>query len=201
MPRQVDHEARRRELTAALLRIAGTRGLRAVSMREIAAEAGVSLRVVQYYFAGKQALLESGLAELGARMDRRVRRRTAAAGELTARGVLEAVLATIVPCDKESRLDSMAWTAYYTAALTDPALAAAGLTLPDALENFLTTRLTDAQRAGQIAPDRDPRTEIAALLALANGLTSSVLSGQRDHRAAMDIVGYQLDRLFGPATP
>ncbi|MEU8363567.1 TetR/AcrR family transcriptional regulator [Nonomuraea sp. NPDC048882] len=198
MPRQVGHEARRRRLTEALLRIAGTRGLRAVSMREIAAEAGVSLRVVQYYFAGKQALLESGLAELGARMDRRVRRRIAAAGELTARGVLAAVLATIVPCDEDSRLDSMAWTAYFTAALTDPALAAAGLPLPGALENVLTARLAGAQRAGQIPPGRDPRTEVAALLALANGLTSSVLSGQRDHRAAMEIVAYQLDHLFGP---
>lgn len=198
MPRQVDHDERRRRLTEALLRIAGTRGLQAVSMREVAAEAGVSLRVVQYYFANKQALLESGLAELGARMDRRVKQR-AASGELTPRGVFAAVLGTIVPFDEQSRLDSMAWTAYYTAALTDPALAAAGVTLPNALEDFLTVRLTAAQRAGDVAPDRDPRTEVASLLALANGLTSSVLAGQRGYEAAIEIVGYRLDRLFGPA--
>ncbi|GGT38687.1 TetR/AcrR family transcriptional regulator [Nonomuraea spiralis] len=198
MPRQVDHDERRRRLTAALLRIAGTRGLRAVSMREIAAEAGVSLRVVQYYFTNKQALLESGLTELGARMDRRVKQR-AAAGELTPRGVFAAVLGAILPFDEQSELDSMAWTAYYTAALTDPALAAVGLTLPNALENFLTVRLTAAQQAGDIAPDRDPRTEVAGLLALANGLTSSVLSRQRSHEAATEIIDYHLDRLFEPA--
>ncbi|NUP66746.1 MAG: TetR family transcriptional regulator [Nonomuraea sp.] len=198
MPRQVDHDERRRRLTEALLRIAGTRGLQAVSMREVAAEAEVSLRVVQYYFANKQALLESGLAELGARMDRRVKQR-AASGELTPRGVFAAVLGTIVPFDEQSRMDSMAWTAYYTAALTDPALAAAGVTLPNALEDFLTVRLTAAQRAGDVAPDRDPRTEVASLLALANGLTSSVLAGQRGYEAAIEIVGYRLDRLFGPA--
>ncbi|MEV4372831.1 TetR family transcriptional regulator C-terminal domain-containing protein [Nonomuraea sp. NPDC049637] len=200
MPRQVDHDERRRRLTAALLRIAGTRGLQAVSMREIAAEAGVSLRVVQYYFTNKQALLESGLTELGARMDRRVRQRAAAvAGELTARDVLTAVLDAVLPCDEQSRLDSMAWTAYYTAALTDPVLAAVGVTLPDALENFLTVRLTAAQQAGDIAPDRDPRTEAAGLLALAAGLTQSVLSGQRSRESAADIIGYHLDRLFTPA--
>ncbi|NUO99460.1 MAG: TetR family transcriptional regulator [Nonomuraea sp.] len=198
MPRQVDHDERRRRLAEALLRIAGTRGLQAVSMREVAAEAEVSLRVVQYYFANKQALLESGLAELGARMDRRVKQR-AASGELTPRGVFAAVLGTIVPFDEQSRMDSMAWTAYYTAALTDPALAAAGVTLPNALEDFLTVRLTAAQRAGDVAPDRDPRTEVASLLALANGLTSSVLAGQRGYEAAIEIVGYRLDRLFGPA--
>ncbi|WP_030455443.1 TetR/AcrR family transcriptional regulator [Herbidospora cretacea] len=199
MPRQVDHDERRRQLTEALLRIAGTRGLQAVSMREIAAEAGVSLRIVQYYFTNKQALLESGLTELGARMDRRVKRRVAAvAGELTPRDVFAAVLGVIVPFDEQSRLDSMAWTAYYTAALTDPVLAAAGLALPNALENFLTGRLTAAQQAGDIAPDRDPRTEVAGLLALANGLTSSVLSRQRTHEAATEIIDYHLDRLFGP---
>ncbi|MFF4198022.1 TetR/AcrR family transcriptional regulator [Nonomuraea sp. NPDC001831] len=200
MPRQVDHDERRRRLTAALLRIAGTRGLQAVSMREVAAEAGVSLRVVQYYFTNKQALLESGLTELGARMDRRVKQRAAAvAGELTARDVLTAVLDAVLPCDEQSRLDSMAWTAYYTAALTDPVLAAVGVTLPDALENFLTVRLTAAQQAGDIAPDRDPRTEVAGLLALATGLTQSVLSGQRSRESAADIIGYHLDRLFTPA--
>src|SRR3978361_1145366 len=71
VPRRVDHDERRRELTAALLRIASTRGLQAVSMREVAAEAGVSLRVVQYYFADKRTLMASGLAELVARMGRR----------------------------------------------------------------------------------------------------------------------------------
>ncbi|MBN6055731.1 TetR family transcriptional regulator, partial [Nonomuraea sp. RK-328] len=182
MPKQVDHEERRRQLTEALLRIAGTRGLQAVSMREIAAEAGVSLRVVQYYFTDKQALLDSGLAELTARLDRRVRQRAAAAtGEPSTRSVFEAVLGAIPPCDEQSRLDSLAWTSYYTAALTDPALAAAALTRPNALEDFLTTRLTTAQQAGDFVSDRDPRTEVALLLALANGLTASILGRHRSH--------------------
>ncbi|MGP4096979.1 TetR family transcriptional regulator C-terminal domain-containing protein [Nonomuraea sp. KM90] len=106
----------------------------------------------------------------------------------------------MLPSDEQSRLDSLAWTAYYTAALTDPALAAAGLTLPNALENFLTARLAAAQQAGEIDSDRDPRTEVVALLALANGLTSSVLSRQRSHEAAAAIIDYYLDRLFGSAS-
>ncbi len=91
------------------------------------------------------------------------------------------------------------WTAYSTAALTDPALAAAALTRPDALEDFLTTRLATAQQAGVLASDRDPRTEVATLLALANGLTASVLGRQRGYEAAIAITDYHLDRLFGAA--
>jgi AcrR family transcriptional regulator len=167
-------------------------------MREIAAEAGVSLRVVQYYFTDKQALLDSGLNELTARLDRRVKQRAAAAGGgLSARGVFEAVAGAILPSDEQSRLDSLAWTAYYTTALTDPALGAAALTRPDALEDFLTAHLTTAQQAGDIDSDRDPRTEVATLLALANGLTASILGRQRSHKAATAIIDYHLDRLFG----
>src|SRR4051812_49605691 len=80
MPKRVDHDERRRQLTEAMLRIASTRGLQAVSMREVAAEAAVSLRVVQYYFTDKQTLLNSGLAELAARLDRRGQGPAPAAG-------------------------------------------------------------------------------------------------------------------------
>lgn len=201
MPRQVDHDQRRRQLTEAMLRIASTRGLQAVSMREVAAEAGVSLRVVQYYFTDKQTLLNSGLSELAARLDRRVKARAAAAGgAVSARRLFDVVLGAILPSDGQSRLDQLAWTAYYTAALTDPALAAAGVTAPNALEDFLTTRLAAAQQAGDIAADRDPRTEVTALLALTNGLTSSILGGQRSAEAGVAVLRYTLDRLFTAAT-
>jgi AcrR family transcriptional regulator len=202
VPKRVDHAQRRRHLTEAMLRIAGTRGLQAVSMREVAAEAGVSLRVVQYYFTDKQTLLNSGLTELAARLDRRVKERAAATGGgLSTRGLFDVVLGAILPTDEQSRLNQLAWTAYYTAALTDPALAAAGVTHPNALENFLTARLAAAQQAGGIETLRDPRTEVAILLALTNGLTSSVLGGQRTPQAGAAILRYALDTLFRPATP
>ena len=48
MPKRVDHEERRQQIAEALLRTAAARGLHATGMREVGAEAGVSLRVVQY---------------------------------------------------------------------------------------------------------------------------------------------------------
>jgi AcrR family transcriptional regulator len=204
VPKRVDHEERRRALTEALLRIAGTRGLQAVSMREVAAEAGVSLRVVQYYFPDKRTLMASGLAELVARMDRRVRERATAIGTGPApRTVFEVVLTSVLPTDDDARLDQLAWTAYHAAGLTDPGgtagLAAEGLRGPDGLENWLTGVAARAQQAGDIAPGRDPRTEVVRLLAMANGLTSSVLGGRRSVADAAAVVGYALDRLFSPS--
>jgi AcrR family transcriptional regulator len=202
MPRRVDHEERRTHITAALLRIASTRGLQAVSMREVAAEAGISLRLVQYYAGDKPTLLRLGIDELAARLDRRIRERAAARGTgLAPRAVVEVVLTSILPIDEASRVDRMAWSAYFAVALTDPALLAGATNHPDALEDWLTSVLVRARDAGEMSPDRDPRTEVAGLLALTNGLSDSVAGGQRGADAALAILDYQLDRLFDRPTP
>lgn len=64
MPKRVDHEERRAQIAEALVRVAARRGLHAVGMRDVAAEAGVSLRLVQYYFETKENLLFYGLQHL-----------------------------------------------------------------------------------------------------------------------------------------
>jgi AcrR family transcriptional regulator len=199
VPRHVDHDQRRAELTAALLRIASSRGLQAVTMREVAAEAGVSLRVVQYYFTDKATLLTAGLAELAGRLDRRVRARAAAAGDgLSVRQVLEIVVGSILPTDDATRDDALAWTAFYAVALTDPTLGAGGPHHPDALEAWLTARLERARVAGEVPAELDARTEVVLLLALANGLTSSVLGRQRTADDALRVLRHQLDQVLAP---
>ena len=81
MPKRVDHEERRRQIADALLRVAATRGLHATGMREVAAEAGVSLRLVQYYFGTKEELLLAAMQYLAVRFSARaVARFRAASG-------------------------------------------------------------------------------------------------------------------------
>src|SRR6478752_3383285 len=80
MPKRVDHEERRTQIAEALIQVAGRRGLHAVGMRDVAAEAGVSLRLVQYYFETKEKLLLFGLEHLTARFGERVAARVRAAG-------------------------------------------------------------------------------------------------------------------------
>jgi AcrR family transcriptional regulator len=45
------------------VRTAAKRGLHATGMREVAAEAGVSLRLVQYYFGTKEELLLAAMQQ------------------------------------------------------------------------------------------------------------------------------------------
>jgi len=197
MPKYVDHEQRRGTLAAAVVRIASGRGLQAVSMREVAAEAGVSLRVVQYYFHSKDDLLTGTLRHLGEQLASRVRQRVAATSRTpTPRQVLQGALTAIIPTDDQSRQIMLAYTAFYNYTLTDPGLAADGLRYAAALEDFFAQRIGEAQAAGELRPDIDPHQTAAALFALTNGLSLSVLVGQRDGDAAVAILNQHLDGLL-----
>ena len=72
---------------------------------------------------------------------------------------------------------------------------------PMLLGDFLTRRLAAGQQAGTVAAGLDPRTEVATLLALANGLTAGVLGGRRDAVDARRILDAQLARVFGRPRP
>ncbi|MFD4398282.1 TetR/AcrR family transcriptional regulator [Kitasatospora sp. NPDC058478] len=198
MNARVDHEERRRQIAEALLRIADTQGLQAASMRAVATEAGVSLRLVQYYFTTKEGLLLDALERLGAQLQARMAAWiTAAATPSTPRGLVTAVLSSILPTDPESRRITRTYAAYYTLVLSDPALVEKhGTPQPDLLEGFLAKQVRTAQQAGQIDPARDPEMTAAGLLAMVNGLGSSVLGGQRTGDAALAILTHHLDELF-----
>src|SRR6478752_1258403 len=123
MPKRVDHVQRRTEIVEALVRVAGRRGLHAVGMRDVAAEAGVSLRLVQYYFETKEKLLLFGLHHLTERFGERVAARVRAAGSSPGpRAVIEALLMAALPTDDESRTFHFLYTSYAVLAVTDEAL-------------------------------------------------------------------------------
>ncbi|MDT0317148.1 TetR/AcrR family transcriptional regulator [Streptomyces millisiae] len=198
MPVRVDHEERRRQIAEALLRIADTQGLQSASMRAVAAEAGVSLRLVQYYFTTKEALLLDALDRLGGQLRARMERWIAAVGApATPRGLVTAVLSSILPTDQESRRITRTYAAYYTLVLSDPELTGKrGTAQPDLLESFLAKQVRAAQQAGEIDAGRDPEMTAAGLLAMVNGLGSSVLGGQRSGESALTILTHHLDELF-----
>ncbi|MFI6412565.1 TetR/AcrR family transcriptional regulator [Streptomyces sp. NPDC050585] len=198
MPKRVDHAERRTEIAEALLRVAGRRGLHAVGMRDVAAEAGVSLRLVQYYFETKEKLLLYGLRHLADRFGQRVSARVAAAGdEPGARATVEAILTAALPTDEESRTFHLVYTSYAVLSVTEPALAAQPfIREPDAAEDGVAALIERARRDGLAPPGPDARIEAAGLLALSAGLGTSVLVGQRTPESAAEVLRHHLDRIF-----
>ncbi|MFC4856201.1 TetR/AcrR family transcriptional regulator [Actinophytocola glycyrrhizae] len=166
MPKRVDHEVRKREMAAALVRCARVRGLHQCGFREVAAEAGVSVNLVQYYFPTKADLLLGGLVHVRALITARF-----AGLPSEPRARVRALLESVLPTDEAGTDLYRVHAAYAALAFTDPVLAAqpqaAG---PDELQPMLAGLLAE------LAVPEPARTA-TALLALCTGLSAYLTSG------------------------
>jgi AcrR family transcriptional regulator len=201
MPKRVDHEERRRQIADALLRTAATRGLHATGMREVAAEAGVSLRLVQYYFGTKEELLLGAMQYLAARFSERAvarfRKASGSGGPASPRDVIAAILAEALPADDDRRTFTVLYTAYFALSLTDPALAIGPLARNSAaVIDVVAAQLRSAQATGETPARLDPDLEALSLIAMSGGLGTSVLAGHSSPAQAQAVIDYHLDRLF-----
>jgi AcrR family transcriptional regulator len=202
VPRQADHEQRRRQIADALVRIAATRGLHNAGMREVAAEAGVSVRLIQYYFGTKEELLRFTMEYLARQFAERAKARFRPAGAASPAGpraIIDAILTEALPTDEDSRVFHIVYSSYTSLSLTDPVYAMeTPMHASDAVENVIAAQLAKAQQAGQAPADFDARVEATSLMAMSAALSISVLAGQRSAENALEILHYHLDRMLPP---
>lgn len=113
MPRYVDHDARRRHIAATAAQLAGTRGLEALTYRNVADAAGSSTTVLTHYFADKRDLLlatfQAAAERSGARFDEAKRRG----------GGLRECLQALLPLDAERQTEWRLLTCYWGTAVSD----------------------------------------------------------------------------------
>jgi TetR/AcrR family transcriptional repressor of bet genes len=190
MPRRVDHELRKRQITDAVVRITVKGGLGSATFREVAAEAGVSVRLVQYYFGTKDQLLLETQRHVAERSVARIRRLRADAGD-TPRDIVRTIMRSFIPVDDESRDAMLIYIALFTASLLDPVLKRKeAAEVPASMRRVFTEQLRRAKlRAGV-----DPRREALILLVVVIGLSQGVLDGQITPADAFDAIDYSLSR-------
>jgi AcrR family transcriptional regulator len=172
MPKKVDHQQRRTDIAAAVGRIAREQGLQGVSFREVAAEAGVSVSLVQHYFGTKENLLIGTLdihsARLGELIVDRLGSLGSDAGPLDR---LRVVASSFLPVDDERRDAMLLYHGFAAVALTEPALRRAeAFRNADALLDVLAGEL---RLAGVTGADAD--IEALEILSLVLGLSLGVL--------------------------
>src|SRR5258705_4973280 len=119
MPRQVDHDVRRGELSLAVWRVVSEHGLDGLTLRSVAAAAGCTTGRVAHYFKDKQALLTHARDVMHRRMAARI---DALPPQPDARARLRAVLLEGLPLDGDRMLGSTVWAHFLLAARTDPVL-------------------------------------------------------------------------------
>jgi AcrR family transcriptional regulator len=193
----VDHDERRREIADAVLRLAATAGLESVSLRHVAAEAGISMGRVQHYFRSKDEMLVFAFEHQARRHEERIVERLRAAGRPpTVRDVVRAVMVEILPTDEVSRASWLAGIAFYIRAMSDERMAAVVAAGGPAVIELFAERLGAARDAGDLAPGADPRHEAVVLWSLVDSLASAIVIGGRTPAEAVATVDYHLDRLF-----
>lgn len=200
MPRLVDRAQRRAHIAEAVLRLTARHGLEAVSLRDVAAEGGVSMGMVQHYFSSKDQMLLFACAYLLERTNRRVREQLAApAHPRTARAILRTVLAEILPLDEERRAATRVWMAFLARAVVEPDLEAFMRETWVGSHAFIAGLIRDARERGELPAGVDPDREAVAALSLVDGLVSHVLLGHYSPAQALAAVDDGLDRLFAGA--
>lgn len=198
MPKTVNHRERRTQIADGLIRLAGREGLHAVTMRAVAAESNVSLRLVQYYFKSKAQLMHATLEHLEEQSHKRWKVRL---GKLPnpppLRSFLETLFTEAMPTDENSRIFHLVWTSYAVMAATNPELAAEPfIEGPNRLEQQLVEALRNAQATGELTSGLDISIEATRLLAMNHGLGTMVLIGQHTVETAMAVFQHHLGQLL-----
>ncbi|MFI7013580.1 TetR/AcrR family transcriptional regulator [Streptomyces sp. NPDC050164] len=198
-PRPTDVRARqRRRIAEAVWRIAAEQGLDAASMRRIAAEARVSLRVVQYHFDSKHALMVDALRLLHEENERLAQGRIRY--DMTEPcALLRAVLDEFLPLDEQRAFALRVFTAYYARSLTDPVLAEVFLAAEQPLERLVSDIIGVGETSGSTAPGIDRAHEADLLVSGAIGLGLDVLHGRRSLADVRTVLEYHLRRIFPDA--
>ncbi|MBL7259213.1 TetR family transcriptional regulator [Actinoplanes sp. LDG1-01] len=189
MPKIVDHDARRRLIADALMKVAADQGLEAVSLRHVAAAAGVSVGMVQHYFHTKDEMMAFALAAVMDRTETRIRTAVAGLGENPPpRLLLRTMIAALLPLSGTARDDGRVALAFLAYAAVRPEAGAGLRPGTGQLVEFVAGLL----------PDPHGVASAGALLALMEGLGVYLLGGQMTPDQALTALDAQLDLLFLP---
>ncbi|RKT55101.1 TetR/AcrR family transcriptional regulator [Saccharothrix australiensis] len=193
MARTIDveqHERHKADIAGAVWRLVARAGLEAVSLREVAAEAGVSVGRVQHYFRSKDALLLFGLRLARDRMTARIGQRVGGLAG-TPEDTLRATLDELLGDDPDTRQAVRVWVAFLGRALDDPEFAE--LLYADDID--LRARTAEVVRG--VRADLDAEREAHLIRALANGLAAELACGRTSSECARAVVHHHLDRVLG----
>jgi AcrR family transcriptional regulator len=171
MPKVVDVDERRQTLAAAAARVIARSGVSGATMREVAAEAGLTTGSLTHYFTDKRELL---LFTLQASLEQR-RRRRPRPDDATGAALLRIMLEGVLPTDESARLHWIVTIAFCAQAATDDALAAeqreAYRTFVANVANVLEKGATD----GTLVASSDRKADAEHLIALADGIALQAL--------------------------
>jgi AcrR family transcriptional regulator len=167
VPKIVDHDLQKEKFIGAAMRLIASKGLEGVTMRAVAAEAGLSYGSLFHYFDSKDDLLMHAVRYSTSAQTRRVNEYSSQYSGLKA---LEHLLCDDVIINESSRDSWMVWMTFlYKAAVHKP-FAEMNTELIDGWLDRIAALLTEAQASGEISSSIDVKKEAMATWAFSAGI-------------------------------
>lgn len=196
MPRQVDHESRRRQIARAVFDLISERGMEGATLRDAAGRAGVSMGAVQRCFSTKEQMVVFVMEYMNQRITERVQAEIPdTADPATAMTTLEHTLAATLALDPPSQAETRVWLAFTAQAAIDPALAAVQREQYTGLAGLIALLITAAQIHGHARPGLDAEQEADALVILIDGLNVQLLLGRHTPDSARTVLRHRIEAL------
>ena len=172
MPALLDHAVRRTEIAEAVWRVVRRDGVGAASVRDVAAEAGLSTGSLRHVFPTKSALLAHAMQLVHERAAARIE---AVPRDLEPQAYALRVLSELLPLDANRRAELEVDVALVAEAPAQPELRAINDAAHQAMGALARTLVASLREVGQVHPDRDVELEGDRLAALVDGLALNLL--------------------------
>ncbi|WP_142062402.1 TetR/AcrR family transcriptional regulator [Pseudonocardia kunmingensis] len=198
MPRVADHDQRRTQVARAFQRLLAAEGFAAVSFAKVAAEAGVSVGLIQHYFAGKDVLLRFAYDDAADRMGERVRARVrhGGAARLPIAEVLLDSLVELLPLDAERDVEYRVRQGLQAQAVHHPALADVARRAGGDLLGYVTAVVESGVERGEVARGVDAVLAARLILATVQGLADQVALSGPDAFPAREVLRRGIGTVF-----
>lgn len=176
MPKRVDHEARRWEISGVAAQLIAEGGLEAATIREIAQASGYSKGVVEHYFNGKDELISGALDWANRSYQQRVDRVTRG---LAGMASLDRRIQAILPLDRAVRNEWQVRLVFWSMAAIDESLRKRQEQRFDLAVGHFENDLREAIGRGELQAGADVTLWARRLLNLTAGISIAALHNRR----------------------
>lgn len=162
------HDIRRREIADIVCNLVAEMGIEAVTIRDVAREAGYSTTIVSHYFRNKKDLLVFTVKESRLRSQRRVEEAAGADADL------QTCLEEFLPLDRTRLSEWRTWFGFWGTAKSDPDIAAERLTAQHESHDLIVGLLETERSKGKLPKALDCGYHATRLQAVINGFAGLV---------------------------
>ena len=177
VPKLVDHDVRRREIAQAVWAVIAERGIEGVTLRSVAAEAGVSVGRIQHYYASREELVRDSCRELL----KAATQRFEAVDDTTPVEKLRRLILGRIPTTPEFAIGTSIWLAYEAKSVDDPVIA-------ELVQRGHAGGVRETAALLDECGVADAPAVALRLMATAEGLAIRVLVGGLEPRAATELL-------------